>query len=54
MTNKRLEADIAENILLGDEEPAGYSCPVCGYPVVTEMGLDVCYQCGWYEGIEEE
>ena len=38
-----------------DEELAGYNCPNCGYPVVIEMGLEVCYKCGWnrdelYEG----
>lgn len=45
MTNKRLQADIAEN--QDDEELAGYNCPVCGYPVVIEMGLELCYCCGW-------
>lgn len=58
MTNKRLEIDIAENRLLVDDEGyeavTGYSCPICGYTIVTEAGLDVCYNCGWYEGINEE
>lgn len=42
-----------------EEELAGYNCPRCGYPVVVEMGLDVCYSCGWskddlYEGYYDE
>ena len=32
-----------------DERLAGYPCPVCGYPVVVEFGLDVCYKCGWFK-----
>ena len=32
-----------------DERLAGYPCPVCGYPVVVEYGLDVCYRCGWFK-----
>lgn len=28
---------------------AGYNCPNCGYVVVNEYGLDVCYQCGWHK-----
>lgn len=33
----------------GDEEEqlAGYGCPECGYPIVIESGLEVCYHCGW-------
>lgn len=58
MTNKRLEADIAENKLLADDETyealTNYTCPLCGYSIVNESGLDVCYSCGWYEGIEKE
>lgn len=34
------------------EQLAGYVCPKCGYPVVVEYGLELCYQCGWT--IEEE
>ena len=30
-----------------DEQLAGYACPICGYPIVLEYGLEVCYQCGW-------
>lgn len=30
-----------------DEQLAGYACPICGYPIVIEYGLEVCYQCGW-------
>lgn len=28
-------------------------CPVCDYPIVIEAGLEVCYSCGWYKGMEE-
>ena len=37
----------------GYEVVAGYSCPICGYPIVTEYELDVCYKCGWYKGQED-
>ena len=42
-----------------DEQLAGYNCPRCGYPVVIEMGLELCYKCGWnrdelYEGYYDE
>lgn len=30
-----------------DEQLTGDNCPVCGYPIVVEMGLEVCYNCGW-------
>lgn len=30
-----------------DEQLTGDNCPVCGYPIVIEMGLEVCYNCGW-------
>lgn len=30
-----------------DEEITGDTCPVCGYPIVLEYGLEVCYCCGW-------
>lgn len=53
MENKRLEEDIALNNQ-DDEQLAGYNCPVCGYPVVIEMGLELCYCCGWHEGMENE
>ena len=35
-----------------DEILTGDDCPVCGYPIVLEQGLEVCYRCGWYKGIE--
>ena len=50
MTNKRLEADIRENNFIDEEDYeqlAGFNCPCCGYPIVIEMGLEVCYRCGW-------
>ena len=31
-----------------DEILTGENCPNCGYPIVLEYGLEVCYQCGWY------
>ena len=37
-----------------DEELTGKNCPVCGYPTVRELGLEVCYHCGWSEGDEPE
>lgn len=37
-----------------DEQLAGYACPVCGYPIVLESGLEVCYCCGWSKDEEEE
>jgi competence CoiA-like predicted nuclease len=46
MTN---EFDLEES-----EQLAGYNCPVCGYPVVVEMGLELCYHCGWSKGEEHE
>ena len=39
-----------------DEELTGENCPVCGYPIVLEHGLEVCYYCGWSkddEGVNE-
>lgn len=34
---------------LGDEDEklTGDNCPVCGYPIVLEYDLEVCYRCGW-------
>ena len=37
-----------------DEHLAGYNCPMCGYPVVVEFGLEVCYRCGWFENTEND
>lgn len=36
-----------------DEQLAGYTCPKCGYPVVIEYGLELCYCCGWTKAEEE-
>ena len=36
------------------EELTEDKCPVCGYPIVLEEGLEVCYSCGWYRGMEED
>lgn len=43
------------DLLFGDtqEELTEDNCPVCGYPIVLEEGLEVCYSCGWYRGMEE-
>ena len=55
LTNKTLYADIKENQQQDDDEQlAGYNCPNCGYPVVIEMGLEVCYKCGWSKDDEPE
>lgn len=55
LTNNTLYADIKENQFQDeDEQLAGYNCPRCGYPVVIEMGLDVCYSCGWSKDDEQE
>ena len=35
------------------ESLTGESCPLCGYPIVMEEGLEVCYCCGWYKGMED-
>ena len=35
------------------ESLTGDSCPICGYPIVLEEDLEVCYACGWYRGCEE-
>lgn len=55
LTNKTLYSDIKENQCQNedDEELAGYNCPRCGYPVVIEMGLELCYSCGWSKDEEE-
>lgn len=37
-----------------DEELAGKDCPRCGYPIVVEHGLELCYHCGWSEDSEDE
>lgn len=31
-----------------DEILTGNNCPLCGYPLVIEDGLEVCYYCGWF------
>lgn len=42
------------NINFNDEEElAGYDCPICGFPVAIEMGLELCYHCGWAKNDEE-
>jgi hypothetical protein len=48
MINRQLQADID-----GNEELTGDNCPVCGYPIVLEDDLEVCYQCGWFKEDEK-
>lgn len=38
----------------GEEQLAGYNCPHCGYPMVIEEGLTVCYKCGYAPEEDEE
>lgn len=35
------------------EELSGYDCPQCGYPMVVEGDVDVCYKCGWWQERKE-
>lgn len=35
------------NIDGDDKEEIKGECPSCDYPLVDEMGILVCYQCGW-------
>lgn len=32
---------------VNDKEEIKGECPSCGYPLVDEMGITVCYGCGW-------
>ena len=48
---------MTNSILIDDEDYEkldGTKCPKCGYPVAVEAWLRVCYNCGWYEGEDEE
>ena len=45
-TDKDIFYDIHESL-------TGDNCPRCGYPIVLEEGLEVCYRCGWYRGQED-
>ena len=53
MTNFDIDFIRFEDTAL-DEELTGENCPQCGYPIVIEEGLELCYRCGWYRGMEEE
>lgn len=37
--------------MINDEDDkeilTGHFCPDCGYPLVLEYGLEVCYHCGF-------
>lgn len=52
MINRQLAAGIGENQEV-NEQLTGYNCPICGYPIVLEGDLEVCYQCGWFKDEEE-
>ena len=43
-----------EDLIEDDETITGNNCPRCGYPLVIECGLDVCYHCGWSEDCDGE
>ena len=47
--NQELSVSITTRGKCGEDEEqlTGENCPVCGYPIVLEMGLEVCYNCGW-------
>lgn len=46
---KHIDAQfIDEDEIFTDE-----TCPRCGYPIVIEAGLEVCYKCGWSKDEEE-
>ena len=42
-----LKQDIPDEVI--SEAP----CPCCGYPLVVEYGMLVCYKCGWSEENEQ-
>lgn len=50
MTNNEYDLDLEfisfEDTGL-DEVVTEETCPICGYPIVIEYGLEVCYYCGW-------
>jgi uncharacterized Zn finger protein (UPF0148 family) len=55
MKNKQLQEDINKNQIADENEQlTGDNCPVCGYPIVLEFGLEVCYGCGWFKDDEQE
>lgn len=37
-----------------DEILSGDNCPICGYPIVIESDMEVCYRCGWFKEDEKE
>lgn len=39
--------------VFNEGDSCDFLCPICNYPLVYEMNLPVCYNCGWYEGIYE-
>ena len=53
----KVEAQLPQSVFTtieDDEELAGYNCPICGYPIVIELGLELCYCCGWCAEDEKE
>lgn len=45
---------INKDYMKDDEKLMDYNCPVCGYPIVLESDLEVCYNCGWFKHDEEK
>jgi uncharacterized Zn finger protein (UPF0148 family) len=43
----KLDTDDKEQEIKGE-------CPLCDYPLVDEMGIIVCYQCGWSNDEEQK
>lgn len=46
--------ELSANIGIDDEQLTGDNCPICGYPIVLECDLEVCYNCGWSKDDEDE
>lgn len=46
---KQLEEDIKKPLTDNEDDEilTDDNCPICGYPIVLEYGLEVCYSCGW-------
>lgn len=46
---RQLEEDIKKPLTDNEDDEilSGENCQICGYPIVIEYGLEVCYKCGW-------
>lgn len=53
--NQRKQGFMTKEIKTNQDEEiiTGENCPCCGYPLVEEFGLAVCYNCGWSEEDKE-